>query len=231
MNNAEWERRLRQACQEAGLKAASRVAFTRDVQLGGNEEAATLALSAQGVCDDMQAPDSAFEAYTVVAPDGTQEAKTEQLIAAWYSTSGRFEPERVVLRSGTPLEYRPPDGTKLQPFPEDRRGTLWTVVRDVRGGQSWVEVPFYLCDEGQPAPKVTAVEPQSGGLVVLRGENLSSVLDVVLGGRALERGFYSPVRDTYEALQPMDLPSGEHEVVVRGKHCQDEKLAWRYTVP
>jgi len=66
MNNAEWERRLRQACQEAGLKAASRVAFTRDVQLGGNEEAATLALSAQGVCDDMQAPDSAFEGWCLV---------------------------------------------------------------------------------------------------------------------------------------------------------------------
>jgi hypothetical protein len=180
---------------------------------------------------ELTAPDAAFETYTQVAPDGTVETKAEQLISAWYSTSGRFEPSRVVLRSGTPLEYRPPDGTRLQPFPQDRRGTLWSVVRDVRGGQSWVEVPFYLCDERQPAPKVTAVETQGEGLVVLRGENLSSVLDVVIGGQALERGFYSPVRDTYEALLPVGMPSGEHEVVVRGKHCQDETLSWRYTVP
>ena len=180
---------------------------------------------------ELAAPDSAFEAYTQVMPDGTQEARTEQLIAAWYSTSGRFEPERVVLRSGTPLEYRPPDGSRPQPFPEDRRGTLWTVVRDVRGGQSWRELPFYLCDARQPAPKVTAVETQSEGLVVLRGENLSSVLDVLIGGRALERGYASPVRGTYEALLPANLPSGEYEVVVRGKHCQDETLSQRYTVP
>jgi hypothetical protein len=180
---------------------------------------------------ELTAPDSAFETYTQVAPDGTVETKTEQLISAWYSTSGRFEPSRVVLRSGTPLEYRPPDGSRLQPFPQQRRGTLWSVVRDVRGGQSWVEVPFYLCDERQPAPKVTAVETQSEGLVVLRGENLSSVLDVVIGGRALERGAYSPVRGTYEALLPVGTPAGEHEVVIRGKHCQDETLPQRYTVP
>jgi hypothetical protein len=141
---------------------------------------------------ELTAPDPAFETYTQVAPDGTVETKTEQLISAWYSTSGRFEPERVALRTGTPLEFRPPDGTKLQPFPENRGGTLWTVVRDTRGAQSWKEVPFYLCDERLPAPKVTSIETQSEGLVVLHGENLSSVLDVVLGGRALERGAYSP---------------------------------------
>lgn len=180
---------------------------------------------------ELTAPDSAFETYTQVAPDGTVETKTEQLISAWYSTSGRFEPSRVVLRSGTPLEYRPPDGTKLQPFPEDRRGTLWTVVRDVRGAQSWLQVPYYLCDERQPSPKVTAVETQAEGLVVLRGENLASVLDVIIGGRALERGAYSPARGTYEGLLPPGTPSGEQEVVVRGKHCQDETLSQRYTVP
>lgn len=180
---------------------------------------------------ELTAPDPAFETYTQVAPDGTVETKTEQLISAWYSTSGRFEPERVVLRTGTPLEFRPPDGTKLQPFPENRRGTLWAVVRDTRGAQSWKEVPFYLCDERLPAPKVTSIETQSEGLVVLHGENLSSVLDVVIGGRALERGAYSPVRGTYEALLPTGTPSGEYEVVVRGKHCHDETLAQRYTMP
>jgi hypothetical protein len=180
---------------------------------------------------ELTVPDAAFETYTQVAPDGTVETKTEQLISSWYSTSGRFEPSRVVLRSGTPLEYRPPDGSRLQPFPQQRRGTLWSVVRDVRGGQSWVEVPFYLCDESQPAPRVTAVETQGEGLVVLRGENLSSVLDVVIGGRALERGAYSTVRGTYEALLPVSLPAGEHTVVVRGRHCQDETLPQPYTVP
>jgi hypothetical protein len=66
MNNSEWERRLRQACQEAGLKAASRVAFTRDIQLGGTEEAATLALSAEGVCANMQSLDASFEGWCLV---------------------------------------------------------------------------------------------------------------------------------------------------------------------
>jgi hypothetical protein len=180
---------------------------------------------------ELMAPDAAFETYTQVAPDGTVETKTEQLISAWYSTSGRFEPSRVVLRSGTPLEFRPPEGTRLQPFPENRRGTLWTVVRDVRGGQSWREVPFYLCDERQPAPNVSAVETRGEGLVVLRGENLSSVLDVVIAGRALERGAWSPVRNTYEALLPVGTPPGEYEVVVRGRHCHDETLEQRYIVP
>ncbi|PTL81244.1 hypothetical protein [Vitiosangium sp. GDMCC 1.1324] len=179
---------------------------------------------------ELTVPDESLETYTQVAPNGTVETKTEQLISAWYSTSGRFEPGRVALRSGTPLEFRPPDATSQQPFPEDRRGTLWTVVRDTRGGQSWWELPFFLCDERQPAPKVTAVETQSEGLVVLRGEHLSSVLDVLIGGRALERGSYSPVRDTYEALLPVGTPAGEYEVVVRGKHCQDETLAQHYTV-
>jgi hypothetical protein len=57
------------------------------------------------------------------------------------------------------------------------------------------------------------------------------VLDVVIGGRALERGAYSPARNTYEALLPAGTPPGGYEVVVRGKHCHDETLPQRYTVP
>ncbi len=192
----------------------------------------TLRLSGDGPTPlELTAPDTSFETYTQPTPDGAEETKTEQLIAAWYATAGRFEPYRMVLRSETPLEYLPPDGSRLQPFPEKRQGTLWVVVRDVRGGQAWREMPFYLCDTSLPAPRVTAVEVRTDGLVVLRGEELASVLDVVVGGQALEQGFYSPARDNYEALRPATLPSGEYPVVVRGRHCQDETLPQRLTLP
>jgi hypothetical protein len=190
----------------------------------------TLRLAGDGPTPlELTAPDESFETYTQEGPGGV-ETKTEQLIAAWYTTSGRFEPARVVLRSGTPLVYQPPDGSRFQPFPEQRRGTLWAVVRDVRGGQDWREVPFFLCDARLPAPRVTAVEVLEDTVVVLQGEHLSSVLEVVVGGRVLKQGFHSPVRGTYEALPPA-LPPGEYEVVVRGKHCRDETLSQRYRVP
>jgi hypothetical protein len=103
-------------------------------------------------------------------------------------------------------------------------------VRDARGGQSWREVPTWLCDATLPPPRVTGVDVLEGGLVELRGENLSSVLDVLVGGKALTQAFYSPVRNTFEGVLP-SLPSGEHPVMVRGKDCQDASLPQRLTVP
>jgi hypothetical protein len=192
---------------------------------------ATLRLSGkEPTALELSAPDASFEPYTAVLPDGSQEARTEQLVSAWYATSGRFQPERWVLRSGTKLEYQPPDGSRLQPVPEDRRGTLWVVLRDVRGGQAWREVPFFLCDAALPPPRVTSVALRAEGLVELQGEELSSVLDVLVGGKALERAAYSPARRTFEGLLPA-LPPGEYPVVVRGRHCQDETLAQPLTVP
>jgi hypothetical protein len=178
---------------------------------------------------DVAVPDSALETYTQRLADGQQEQRTEQFIAAWYATAGRFDPERVVLRSGTPQVWLPPDGRPTNAMPPDRRGRLWVVVRDTRGGTNWLESPFYICDESLPAPRVTAVETEPGGLLVLRGESLSSVLDVVVGGQALTRAAYSASRGTYEGLLPV-LPPGEYAVQVRGRHCRDEVLAERYSV-
>ncbi len=193
---------------------------------------ATLRFSDKGpTVLDVTAPDEAFEPFTQEAPDGTVEAKTEQLVAAWYSTiSGRFDPSRVVLRSGVPLSFLPPDGSRYQPVPKERSGRAWVVVRDARGGQNWREVPTWLCDATLPAPRVTGVEVLEDGLVELRGENLSSVLDVLVGGKALTQAFYSPIRNTFEGVLP-SLPSGQHPVLVRGKDCQDASLPQQLTVP
>jgi hypothetical protein len=204
-----------------------------DVSAAGEALApgATLRFSDKGpTVLDVTAPDEAFEAFTQEAPDGTVEAKTEQLVAAWYSTFGRFDPSRVVLRSGTPLSFLPPDGSRYQPLPQERRGRAWVVVRDARGGQSWREVPTWLCDATLPPFRVTGVAVLEDGLVELRGENLSSVLDVLVGGKALTQAFYSPVRNTFEGVLP-SLLSGEHPVLVRGKDCQDASLPQRLTVP
>jgi hypothetical protein len=66
MDNAEWDEQLRSACRGLGCRSASHVAFTSKVRLGGTPAAATLALSAEGVCANMQELGSAFEAWCLV---------------------------------------------------------------------------------------------------------------------------------------------------------------------
>ena len=38
-------------------------------------------------------------------------------------------------------------GSTADPVPERRTGILYTVFRDTRGGQSWREWPFFVCDD------------------------------------------------------------------------------------
>jgi hypothetical protein len=66
MHNAEWDERLRQVCRELGCPFGSQPLFSSKIQLGGTAQAATLALSAQGVCANMQSRESAFEAWCLV---------------------------------------------------------------------------------------------------------------------------------------------------------------------
>jgi hypothetical protein len=138
---------------------------------------------------DLTAHDA--EQYDEVTPTMT-EHKTELLVASWYTTAGRFTQDRVALDSDVKSKLTGPGDTKTEndPIPDNRRGTLWAVVRDSRGGQVWRAWPWYLCDGAAPSPRVTSVERDSSG-TVLHGENLDQVLDVIASGAALHGGYSS----------------------------------------
>lgn len=175
---------------------------------------------------ELDAADQSFEEYQQLTPQGA-EARSEKLIGAWYSTAGRFSESRVVLRSQTAI-FRAP-GSAEDPVPPERGGTLFAVVRDTRGGQSWAEYPFHVCDPSLPPPRVSQLQPRiarRGERVSLSGEQLGSVLDVMLGEEALRGLSCSESRGVCEGYLPA-LPPGDYPVVVRGKHCQDLETGWQ----
>ncbi len=171
-----------------------------------------------------------FETYELVLPDGTQQ-RSENLVGAWYSTSGRFDQARVDLKSGSPTLFIAPGASADDPVPEKRTGTVWVVLRDGRGGQHTETLPFYVCDDS-PVPVITEVRApvNSGGPVVVKGTNISSVLDVVIGGVALTRASYSPGLDAFVGDAPM-IPPGQYEVSVRTKACGTLASAIIFTQP
>jgi hypothetical protein len=163
---------------------------------------------------DGDAPDADFEPFTNLTPTGV-ENKTERILMAWYSTAGRFSEARTAMREGVKTVFTAPGGDDPKdPVPASREGTLFIVLRDTRGGQSWVEVPFYVCDASRPAPKVTQVTwpTNPGEPVVLSGTDLEQVLDVIVDGVALEDGAYSPTNGTWRGF----LPAGVEVGVARG---------------
>jgi hypothetical protein len=178
----------------------------------------------------LTAPASSFEEFDQLTPDNPQPVhKTETLIAAWYSTAGRFTEARVAIGSETEELFTAPGGSAKEPVPENRSGSMFAVVRDTRGGQTWVEYPFFLCAGGLPPPEITSMDPETAPgdaqtPVTFKGTNLGSVLDVLVGGKVVTRAVYSPTRDLYEGMLPL-LPPGEHAVLIRGKHCFDVPTA------
>ncbi|MFL5320669.1 MAG: hypothetical protein ACJ790_13490, partial [Myxococcaceae bacterium] len=176
-------------------------------------------------------PDADFEQYDQLTPEGADH-KTERIIAALYSTTGRFEQPRLEVGSDTPENFQAPTGASNNPKPEDRRGTFWAVLRDTRGGQSAYELPFVLCDRSLPAPELFSLSPSEGlgdgtQRVTLTGRNLSSVMDVGVGGKALSQLTYDPARDVLEGFVPV-LDPGEHPLLVRGEHCADVSTTFTF---
>lgn len=169
---------------------------------------------------DLVAPDASFEPYVQTTPSG-EEALNERILAAWYSTSGRFSETRTALREAVKTVFTAPGADEKDPVPARRTGELYTVLRDTRGGQSWRTWRFFVCDESLAEPGVTAVEwpVNAGEPVVLRGAALASVLDVVVDGVALERGAYSPTNDTWEGYLPAGSPIGNARGVLHAKTC------------
>lgn len=175
---------------------------------------------------DLEVPESAFEPYISLTPDGPV-AETERLLAAWYSTAGRFSHTRTALRTDVKTRFTPPgSGDSSDEVPADRTATLWGVVRDTRGGQSWRQWPVYVCDDSLPEPRIASVEWPSSprAKVVLRGDDLSSILDVSVDGMALEQGAFVSSRGTWEGSLPEGVPTGLPRGEVTTRTCQRRAL-------
>ncbi|MDX2015715.1 MAG: IPT/TIG domain-containing protein [Myxococcaceae bacterium] len=190
-------------------------------------------LPGQRVSLGVTVPDDVRQTYTVKLSTGDV-TRTEKVVGAWYSSHGRFSAERFDTETGETVSFIAPGSMEFpeDPVPERRQGTLWLVVRDDRGGQSFERYPFFVCDPALPNPVVQSITPPAtpDGQVVVTGENLSGVLDVVVGDAALARGAFSQASQTYLGDAP-SLPSGSYPVTVRGRNCGEQTTTLRYVVP
>jgi hypothetical protein len=79
--------------------------------------------------------DDAVETYTYVNSDGVEETRTEEPYFAWYLQEGGFDQE-YTLWPYVEVQYTSPADPELD------EQSLWVVVRDRRGGMSWIELPI-----------------------------------------------------------------------------------------
>lgn len=181
----------------------------------------------------VRVPESSREQYTELQPSGPVE-KQEVVVGAWYSSNGRFSRERFDVSSEEPTVFIAPGSAQFpeDAVPEKRQGQLWLVVRDNRGAQAYEAFRFYVCDESLPTPKVTGLTlPTSESEpVVVTGDDMQRVLDIVIGPAALTRSAYSATRGGFVGFAP-ELPSGTYPVRVRGQNCSDVDTGLTYTVP
>lgn len=187
---------------------------------------ATLALSpGEKRTLDVSVADETFEAYEATTPNGVQQ-KTERLLAAWYSTSGRYSEKRTALREDVHTVFTAPGPRKDDPVPEKRTGTVYVTLRDTRGGQSWQTYPMFICDTS--LPEAMPVKVTFGERLVVEGQHLESLLDVVVNDLAV-KGAYDAAADRWEGPAPA-LASGRWPVTFSSRRCtHPEPLS--FTVP
>lgn len=182
----------------------------------------------------LEAPDESFEPYVEVTPT-TREDKLERLTSAWYATSGRFNTLRIALRSEVKGLYTAAGDPEfpIDVVPAKRTGSFFVVMRDTRGGQDWIEQPFWLCDVAEPDITVTAVRspPTKNELVVLEGTSLAGLLDVEVGGIGLAQGAFNASTGNWEAVLPSALMPGIYPVKVHPKNCKSVLTTFTLTVP
>lgn len=75
-----------------------------------------------------------IESYEFVNSDGVVEQRVEEPYVAWYVTSGDLA-EPYTLYPFTQAQWTAPAEAGIQ-------GTIWAVVRDRRGGQTWRQLNF-----------------------------------------------------------------------------------------
>jgi hypothetical protein len=156
-----------------------------------------------------------YEAYDEVTPSGVQH-NTENIVASWYTTTGRFTEDRVALLSAVKSKLTGPGSDPDDLVPVDRRGTLWAVLRDSRGGQVWQSWPLWVCEHTGPIARVTAAEA-NGGTLVLHGDELTQVIDAAVGGVLVTGSFHGDT-GTWQGPLPA-LPAGTYNVDVTSKSC------------
>jgi hypothetical protein len=184
---------------------------------------ATLGVPAPSVTVDLAVPDEAFEPYVQHAPTEDLQ-RTEALAARYYATQLLVDIEAVQVR-GTVEEKLLPGGFTSDP--QSRFGRLWTVVRDTRGGQAWLEARTFACDATLPAPSATAASVDAGTLT-LTGANLSSVLDVQLGDAVLAN--LQCAAATCSGSVPA-LDAGSYPLTLRAKSCVNVETGQSVAVP
>lgn len=187
----------------------------------------------QEVALGVEVPESSRELYSELQPSGVVE-KQETVVGAWYSSNGRFSRERFDVTSTETTTFITPGSAKFpeDPVPEKRSGQLWLVVRDNRGAQAFEQFRFYVCDDALPTPKVTAVTAPTvaGDPVLVTGDDMPKVLDILIGGVALETSTYSAVRNAFVGFPPALAP-GTYPVTMRGQNCSSVDTGLTYTVP
>lgn len=182
----------------------------------------TQLLPGEEVAVDLESSDDSYEKFTQELPSGGTEAREEKLTVAWFSTAGRWSLPRSTLRTDVRTALTAPGGeTAADPVPETRRFTVWGVVRDTRGAQTFATREFFVCDPNVAKPNVTKVTMPASRAdpVVVEGENLEQLLDVIVGEHALERGAFSATSRRWEGFLPQALPGGSHAVRIHGRDC------------
>lgn len=175
--------------------------------------------------------DGSLEVYRQVTPTGVEE-KIERAQAAWFSTSGRFREDAVALDSQVPEDFTAPGFDPKDLVPPDRKGMLWAVLRDSRGGLAWREQPFFSCDAALFAhPQVTSVQSPAapGGLLVLQGEQLGNIVDVVVNG-VVVKGTFSAARGSWEG-EPRGIAAGTWPLELRSADCTAGPEPFAVTIP
>jgi hypothetical protein len=219
----------------ASLISLFRVRISEDPERNQNPEVSALLVDgapwptgarvmvkpAQDVVFDVEAPDSSFEPFTAITPSGP-EARTERILVSWYSTAGRFSETRTAMREAVKTTFTAPGKKAFDPVPERRTGTLWTVLRDTRGALTWREFPLFVCDDSLPTPVVARVTAPADRLspVVVEGEHLGSVLDVIVGGVALTRGRADVDGTRWTGELPASMAAGATPVRVHSRRCE-----------
>lgn len=184
---------------------------------------ATVRISAPDASVDVVVPDADFEPYVEHAPSGDL-SRTETLGARYYASQLLVDTEAVEIR-GSPQEKLSPGA--ITSDAASRAGHLWTVVRDTRGGQSWIDAKTYVCDPAAAAPSAVSTS-RDGGALTVAGANLSSVLDLQLGGAVL-KNLQCDEASCQGALPALD--AGTYPVILRTKSCADVQTGVVVSVP
>jgi hypothetical protein len=183
---------------------------------------ATVRIPAPDASVDLLVPDASFEPYVQQAPAGNID-QVERLAARYYATpSVIVDTEAVEVRGSVVERLGPGDAGLAQPD-----GHLWAVVRDSRGGQSWIDGRTVLCDGSLPAPSASAVSTD-GGTVMVSGTALGSVADLQLGERILPGTECTPSACT-APLGGVD--AGSYSLTLRARSCTDVATGLTVTVP